>query len=63
MNPGEVSKENALLPFPAQNAFTEDIRQKVAELGLSDYLFLWAGGCRVDQSHESGNSGRYSKRH
>lgn len=38
-----VAKENAILPFPAQNAFTQDIRKKAAELGLSDYLSLWAG--------------------
>jgi nitronate monooxygenase len=38
-----ASKENAILPFPAQNAFTQDIRKKATELGLSDYLSLWAG--------------------
>lgn len=36
------SKENAILPYPAQNAFTQDIR-KAAALGHSDYLALWAG--------------------
>ena len=38
-----ASKENAILPFPAQNAFTQDIRKRAAELGRSDYLSLWAG--------------------
>jgi nitronate monooxygenase len=36
-------KENAILPFPAQNAFTQDIRRKAAQQGLTDYLSLWAG--------------------
>jgi nitronate monooxygenase len=38
-----ASKENAILPFPAQNAFTQDIRKKANELGLADFLSLWAG--------------------
>jgi nitronate monooxygenase len=38
-----ASKETSILPFPAQNLFTQDIRKKAAELGLSDYLSLWAG--------------------
>jgi nitronate monooxygenase len=38
-----AAKENAILPFPAQNAFTQDIRKKAAQLGLPDYLSLWAG--------------------
>jgi nitronate monooxygenase len=38
-----ASKENAVLPFPAQNAFTQDIRKKATELGLPEYLSLWAG--------------------
>lgn len=37
-----AAKENTILPFPAQNAFTQDIRKKAAELGLPDYLSLWA---------------------
>lgn len=37
------SKESAILPYPAQNAFTQDIRRKAAGLGHSDYLALWAG--------------------
>jgi nitronate monooxygenase len=38
-----ASKENAILPFPAQNALTQDIRRKAAEVGNSEYLSLWAG--------------------
>ena len=38
-----AAKENAILPFPAQNAFTQDIRKKAAELDRADYLSLWAG--------------------
>lgn len=32
-----------ILPFPAQNAFTRDIRKRSAELGKSDFLSLWSG--------------------
>jgi nitronate monooxygenase len=38
-----ASKENAILPFPAQNSFTQDIRKKAAELGMLDFISLWAG--------------------
>jgi nitronate monooxygenase len=38
-----ASRENAILPFPAQNAFTQDIRKKANELRRPDYLSLWAG--------------------
>jgi nitronate monooxygenase len=38
-----ASKIESILPFPAQNTFTQDIRKKAAELGLPDYLSLWAG--------------------
>jgi nitronate monooxygenase len=38
-----ASKEDAILPFPAQNSFTQDMRKKAAALGLADYLSLWAG--------------------
>lgn len=31
------------LAFPAQNAFTRDLRAKSAELGSPDFLSLWAG--------------------
>ncbi|MCL9683863.1 NAD(P)H-dependent flavin oxidoreductase [Legionella maioricensis] len=36
-------QERSILPFPAQNAFTRDIRKKAAELGRSEFLSLWAG--------------------
>lgn len=35
--------DKAILPFPAQNAFTRDIRKKAAELGKVEFLSLWAG--------------------
>jgi len=35
--------DNAVLPYPAQNAFTRDIRKKAAQLGRVEYLSLWAG--------------------
>ena len=38
-----ASKETAILPFPAQNIFTQDIRRKATQAGLPDYLSLWAG--------------------
>lgn len=34
---------DAILPWPVQNAFTRDIRQKSAQMGKSDFLSLWAG--------------------
>ncbi|TGK05012.1 nitronate monooxygenase [Leptospira semungkisensis] len=36
-------RQGSILPFPAQNSFTRDIRRKSAELGMSDFLSLWAG--------------------
>jgi nitronate monooxygenase len=36
-------KEEGLLPWPAQNAFTRDLRQKSAQTGSSEFLSLWAG--------------------
>ncbi|MFT4058565.1 MAG: nitronate monooxygenase [Legionella sp.] len=36
-------KDQSILPFPAQNAFTRDIRKKAAELGRAEFLSLWAG--------------------
>jgi nitronate monooxygenase len=33
----------SILPFPAQNAFTRDIRAKSAQIGAPDFLSLWAG--------------------
>jgi nitronate monooxygenase len=38
-----AAAENTILPFPAQNTLTQDIRKKAAEAGSSDYLSLWAG--------------------
>ncbi|PKA14938.1 hypothetical protein CH363_16240 [Leptospira haakeii] len=38
----EMETEN-ILPFPAQNVFTRDIRKRSAELGKSDFLSLWSG--------------------
>jgi len=36
-------KEAAILPFPAQNAFTRDIRNKAAKDRRAEYLSMWAG--------------------
>ncbi|MEI1278563.1 nitronate monooxygenase [Leptospira venezuelensis] len=36
-------EDQLILPFPAQNAFTRDIRKRSAELGISDFLSLWSG--------------------
>lgn len=33
----------AILPFPAQNTFTRDLRKASAEKGLPDFASLWAG--------------------
>lgn len=33
----------AILPFPAQNAFTRDLRRASTEQGKPDFLSLWAG--------------------
>lgn len=37
------NQDSAVLPFPAQNAFTRDIRKKAADLDKSEYMSLWAG--------------------
>lgn len=37
------ARPEAVLPFPAQNAFTRDLRAKSAALGSPDFLSLWAG--------------------
>jgi nitronate monooxygenase len=37
------SHEKDILPFPAQNFLTGDIRKKAAEKGRSEFLSLWAG--------------------
>jgi nitronate monooxygenase len=36
-------KTDTILPFPAQNAFTRDIRKKATEAGRAEFLSLWAG--------------------
>ncbi|USQ14315.1 nitronate monooxygenase [Legionella lytica] len=36
-------EDSPILPFPAQNVFTRDIRKKAADLGKAEYLSLWAG--------------------
>jgi nitronate monooxygenase len=36
-------KGKSFLPFPAQNSFTRDIRNKSVEIGSADFLSLWAG--------------------
>jgi nitronate monooxygenase len=38
-----AGRDHAVLPYPAQNAFTRDVRRKAAQLGRADYLSLWAG--------------------
>lgn len=42
------SSHAAILPYPAQNSFTRDIRRKSAASGKADFLSLWAG-TSVDQ--------------
>ncbi len=37
------SHQNFILPFPAQNKFTRDLRATSAANGASDYLSLWSG--------------------
>lgn len=36
-------KENSIMPFPAQNVFTRDLRAASAQNGSADFLSLWAG--------------------
>ena len=36
-------REEMLLPFPAQNKLTRDLRTKSAEKGMADFLSLWCG--------------------
>lgn len=40
---GMEAREDALLPFPAQNAVTRAMRTEAARQGRADYLSLWAG--------------------
>ncbi|MES2855188.1 MAG: nitronate monooxygenase [Bdellovibrionota bacterium] len=37
------NQADSILPFPAQNKFTRDIRARSAERGLSDFLSMWCG--------------------
>lgn len=37
------SKPNSILPFPAQNKFTRDLRKASSESGSADFLSLWCG--------------------
>jgi nitronate monooxygenase len=39
----EEMESAPLLPFPAQNAFTRDIRQQASKAGRAEFLSLWAG--------------------
>jgi len=36
-------KESAILPFPAQNALTRDIRAKAAQNRRAEFISMWAG--------------------
>lgn len=36
-------KPEAILPFPAQNSFTRDIRNASTQIGSADFLYLWSG--------------------
>jgi nitronate monooxygenase len=36
-------RAETILPYPAQNVLTRDIRKKSAELGKAEFLSLWAG--------------------
>jgi nitronate monooxygenase len=38
-----MGRENAILPYPLQNAFTRAMRTAAAQQGNSDFLSLWAG--------------------
>ncbi|RYZ99143.1 MAG: nitronate monooxygenase, partial [Proteobacteria bacterium] len=44
------SQREAILPFPAQNSFTRDIRTASAAGGSADGLSLWAGTGEGDLS-------------
>lgn len=38
-----AEQQNAILPFPAQNKFTRDIREASVQKGSAEFLSLWAG--------------------
>ncbi|OHV79513.1 nitronate monooxygenase family protein [Ensifer sp. LCM 4579] len=42
------AEANAVMPFPAQNKFTRDIRVASSAAGSADFLSLWAGTGRGD---------------
>lgn len=37
------SQPGSILPFPAQNKFTRDLRNAASSKGISDFLSLWSG--------------------
>ncbi len=39
----EVERRGAILPYPAQNTLTQDIRRASARAGRPEFLSLWAG--------------------
>ena len=39
----EASSSDSILPFPAQNKFTRDLRNASTKIGSSDFLSLWSG--------------------
>lgn len=41
-------KSDTILPFPAQNKFTRDLRNASAKIGSSDFLSLWSGSGNGD---------------
>lgn len=38
-----IEKSESILPFPAQNKFTRDLRNTSSKIGSSDFLSLWSG--------------------
>jgi nitronate monooxygenase len=48
--------DNAILPFPIQNALSRALRTEAAKQGKAEYLSLWAGqGVRLARSQTAGN--------
>jgi nitronate monooxygenase len=37
------AKSDSILPFPVQNSFTRDIRNRATQANQSEFLSLWAG--------------------
>ena len=48
----EMEHNKSILPFPAQNSFTRDIRGESTKQGKSEYLSLWAGTGVNEIKHE-----------